>query len=131
MEIKPQQKWQIRAAVLVIFLLGFLAGALTLNVYYGQRASTLREARRDRFEQMMNRLNLSAEQKTQVDQLMSETRQQFMEMRQQSEPRFAEIRKLTNKRLQTILTPEQWQQWQQMTSEMRQRRRSQRSRTDN
>ena len=99
MKSDNQRKWQIRAAVLAIFLLGFLAGALTLTVYHNQRMASL-----------------------------SETRQKFIELRQQSEPRFDEIRKLTNERLQAVLTPEQWEQWQQMTSEMRQRRRQEHGR---
>lgn len=123
MENKDQRKWQIRGAVLVIFLLGFLAGALTLNIYHSKRPPSLSETRRERFEQMMDHLNLTSDQRTQVNQIMSETRQKFIEYRKQSEPRFKEIRNTTNERIQAILTPEQWKQWQQMTDEMRQRRR--------
>ena len=125
MENKPLQKWQIRVAVLAIFLLGFLAGALTLNIYHNKRAPSLTENRRERFEQMMDQLQLTTEQRTQVNQVLSETRQKFIDYRKQSEPQFKEIRKQTDERLQTILTPAQWQQWQQMTSEMRPRRRPQ------
>ena len=125
MKSNHNRKWQIRAAVLGIFTLGFLAGALALNVYHAKHASSLGDSRPNRFEQMVNRLQLSPEQKSEVDQIMSETRKQFVELRKQSEPRFEEIRKRTDERMQAVLTPQQWQQWQQMTNESRQRRRQQ------
>lgn len=123
MENKVQRKWQIRAAVLAIFFLGFLAGALTLKIYHNRRPPSLTAARQERIEQMMDQLSLTTEQRTQVNQLLNETRQKFIDQRKQAEPRFNEIRKLTDERLQAILTPAQWRQWQQMTNEMRQRRR--------
>ena len=48
MENKEQRKWQIRGAVLLIFLLGFLAGALTLNIYYHNRPPSFAGPRRER-----------------------------------------------------------------------------------
>lgn len=123
MEDNSKRKWQIRAAVLLIFLLGFLAGALVMNIYHKQR----REAGRgDWYEQVINRLNLTAEQKTQVEQIMKEARAQMIEIRKQSEPRVSEVRRQTDERLKTVLTPEQWSQWRQLTSERRERWRRER-----
>jgi Spy/CpxP family protein refolding chaperone len=112
-------KWKIRTAVVGVFLLGCLAGALSMNVYRVQFSRFLRD---DRFEQMLDRLKLTADQRTQVEQIMKDSRSQIVEIRHQSEPRYKEIRKQTDERLQTILSPQQWQQWQQMTQEMRGRR---------
>lgn len=129
MEDNNKRKWQIRAAVLAIFLLGFLAGALTLNIYHKQRSSFPRGfGGRDRYEQMINRLNLNAEQRSQVDQIMKDARMRMIEIRRQSEPGISEVRQQTDERLKAVLTPEQWSQWQQMTSEMRERRRRERPR---
>ena len=36
MEKSPNGKWKIRAAVVGVFLLGCLAGALSMNVYRAQ-----------------------------------------------------------------------------------------------
>lgn len=118
-----KRKWQIRLAVLAIFALGAVAGALALNVYKSNFGSPPRERRRDRFEQMVSRLNLSAEQETKVKQIMDETRTSFLELRRGSEPKYEEIRKTADSQLEAVLTPEQWQKWRQMTEEMRQRRR--------
>ena len=111
-------KWQVRVAALVIFVIGFAAGALALNAYkrWGRTADA---SRQDRFERMLDRLNLNADQKTQVHQILSDTRGQLQTLRKESEPRFEEIRRQADERLQKVLTPEQWQQFQKERSEMR------------
>ena len=116
-----KNKWQVRIAAVVIFLLGFAAGILALTAYRGwaHRAGPGNE---DRFEQMSARLQLNAEQKTKVQQVFSDTREQLRAVRKESEPRVSEIRKQTDQRLQQILTPDQWQRFQQMRDEMRARR---------
>ena len=112
-------KWQVRVAALLIFVIGFAAGALALNVYkrWGRTGTQL--TRQDRFEKMLDGLNLSADQKTQVHQILSDTRGQLQTLRKESEPRFEEIRRQTDERLQKVLTAEQWQQFQKERSEMR------------
>jgi Spy/CpxP family protein refolding chaperone len=119
MENSLNGKWNIRAAVVGVFLLGCLAGALSMNVYRAQFSRFPREPRGERFEQMLDRLKLTADQRTQVEQIMKDSRSQIIEIRRQSEPRYKEIRKQTDERLQTVLSPQQWQQWQQMTQERR------------
>jgi uncharacterized membrane protein len=121
-ENNGKAQWRIRAAVVGVFLLGCLAGALAMNVYRGQFPRSFREPRGERFEQMLDRLNLTAEQRTQMEQIIKESRSQIVEIRRQSAPRYKEIRQQTDEKLQTILSPQQWQQWQQMTREIRGRR---------
>ena len=121
METNSKRKWQIRGAVAVIFLLGFLAGALVLNIYHKGRSPLPRGP--GRYEQVINSLNLTPEQKTQVEQIMSEARARMIEIRKQSEPQIGLVRQETDDRLKAALTPEQWAQWRRMTGEMRRRRR--------
>ena len=122
MENDGKTQWRIRAAVVGVFLLGCLAGALATNVYRGQFSRSFLEPRGERFEQMLDRLNLTAEQRTQMEQIIKASRSQLLEIRRESEPRYKEIRKQTDEKLQSILSAQQWQQWQQMTREMRGRR---------
>ena len=122
MEDNGKAQWRIRVAVVGIFLLGCVAGALAMNVYRGQFLRSFREPRSERFEQVLDRLNLTAEQRTQMEQIIKESRSQIVEIRRQSAPRYKEIRQQTDEKLQTILSPQQWQQWQQMTREIRGRR---------
>ena len=117
-----KSKWQVRVAVVVIFLLGFATGILALNVYRGWVRAAGPGRGEDRFEQMSARLQLNAEQKTKMQQVLADTREQLRALRKESEPRVSEIRKQTDQRLQQILTPDQWQRFQQMRDEMRSRR---------
>ena len=118
MDKASKNRWQVRVAAMIIFVLGFAAGILALNVYRG----FARGERRDRFEQMAEKLQLSAEQKTKVQEIFSDTREQLRAVRRESEPKMNEIRRQADGRLQTVLTPEQWQKFQSTRDEMRQRR---------
>lgn len=119
MDSTSRNKWQVRAAAIVIFLLGFVAGSLALQAY---RAWARGRSPEDRFEQLANRLQLTADQRTKVQQIFGDTRQQLQALRKESEPRVNDIRQQTDQRLQKVLTPEQWQRFQQMRDEMRARR---------
>ena len=75
----------------------------------------------NRIDELSERLQLTAEQKTKVQEIFSDTREQLRAVRQEMEPRMAEIRRQADGRLQTVLTPEQWEKFQRMRDE-RQRR---------
>lgn len=121
-----RNKWQVRLAAFIIFVLGFAAGALALNAY---RAWTRAEGRGGPgrggrgLERVVERLDLTAEQRAQVRQILDEARAEIDAMRKESEPRFEEVRRRSDERLRQVLTPEQWQQFQKMKEEMRGRRR--------
>lgn len=113
-----RNRWQVRVAAALIFVLGFTAGILALNIYRG----LARADGRDRLQQMSERLNLNADQKTKVQQIFGDTREQLRALRRESEPRVNEIRQQADDRLKQVLTEEQWQQFQTMRNEMRGRR---------
>jgi Spy/CpxP family protein refolding chaperone len=117
MDKTGKSKWQVRIAAILIFVLGFAAGALALNGY--QRWRTAGQTRRQAYEQLIDRLQLNADQKTQVQQIFGETRQQLQALRKESDPRVVQIRQQTDERLQKVLTPDQWKQFQQMREEIR------------
>jgi Spy/CpxP family protein refolding chaperone len=128
MDTIQKSKWQVRVAALLIFVVGFAAGALALNAYKRWGRTGAEQGRQNRFERMIDRLNLTADQKTQVQQILSDTRGQLQNLRKESEPRFAEIRRQADERLQKVLTAEQWQQFQKERSELRGRGRRPRDR---
>ena len=117
MEKIRTSKWRVRIAAILIFVLGFSAGALGLNVYQRWRSGA--QARRQEFAQMIDRLQLNSDQKTQVDQIFGDARAQLQGLRKDADPRVADIRQHTDERLQQVLTPEQWQQFKQMRDERR------------
>lgn len=123
MNINSKSKWQIRVAALLIFVLGVAAGALALNGYQRWFRSRAEGSRQQRFERMLDRLQLNADQKTQVHQILAETRDQLQNLRKESEPRFDAIRTQADERLQKVLTPEQWKQFQQERDRSRGRER--------
>ena len=114
MDSRDGSKWQVRLAVLILFVVGFIAGGLSMNLYRSRQWSQ-RGGERGAFGQMLDRLNLTQEQRTQVSGIFDEARKQLTELRKESEPKFREVRKNTDERLQSVLTPEQWEQFQQMT----------------
>jgi Spy/CpxP family protein refolding chaperone len=111
-----RNRWQVRVAALIIFVLGVTAGILALNVYRGWARPG-----GNRLDELSERLHLTSDQKTKVQQIFSDTREQVRAVRQETEPRMEEIRRQADGRLQTVLTPEQWQQFQRLREE-RQRR---------
>jgi len=117
MEKIRNRKWQVRIAAILIFLMGFSAGALGLNVYQRWRSGA--QARGQEFTQMIDRLQLNGDQKTQVQQIFTDARAQLQALRKDADPRVADIRQHTDERLQKVLTPEQWKQFQQMRDERR------------
>lgn len=119
MDTVSKSKWQVRGAAIIIFLLGFAAGALALNAYKRWERTGGALSRQNRFERMLDTLQLSPDQKTQVHQILGDSREQLQALRKESEPRVGEIRRQADERLQKVLTPEQWKQFQQMRTESR------------
>ena len=111
-----KNRWQVRIATVIIFVLGFTAGILTVNVYRRWDRGP-----RNRMDELAERLQLTADQKTKVQEIFGDTREQLRAARQEMEPRMTEIRRQADGRLQTVLTPEQWEKFQRMREE-RQRR---------
>ena len=89
MDNVAKNRWQVRIAASIIFVLGFAAGILALNVY---RSWARNFDQRDRFEQLADRLNLNDDQKTKVQQILSDSREQLRAVRKESEPKMNEIR---------------------------------------
>jgi Spy/CpxP family protein refolding chaperone len=121
MDTPSRNKWQARGFAVVIFILGFTSGILTLNAYHWARARRP-GGPSDRIEQMATRLQLNADQKTKVQQIFGDTRQQLQALRKESEPRVNDIRQQADKQLQQVLTPDQWKKFEQMRDEMRAKR---------
>lgn len=120
MDYVTKSRWQVRLAAVVIFLLGFTAGILALNIYRGLTRNIA--PRGDRFEQLAQRLQLTPEQKTRVQQIFGDTREQLRDLRKESDSKVADIRKHADDNLQQVLNAEQWQQFQKIRDEARARR---------
>jgi Spy/CpxP family protein refolding chaperone len=122
MDTTNRDKWRVRVAALVIFLLGAAAGTLAPRAYHGWLARDGAQQTRPNFHEVFDQLQLDADQTTQVQQIFNDTHEQLRAMRQESASRVAEIRRQADERLQKVLTPEQWQRFQQARDEMHDRR---------
>src|ERR1043165_7419038 len=91
-----RNRWQVRIAALIIFVLGFTAGILALNVYRRARPFC---GGGNRFEELSDRLKLTPDQKTKVQDIFSDTREQIPGVRQEMEPKFNEIRRQADGRI--------------------------------
>jgi Spy/CpxP family protein refolding chaperone len=109
-----KNRWQVRVAATIIFVLGFTAGILALNVYRGW---VPRGGSGNRMDELSERLQLTADQKTRVQEIFNDTREQLRAVRRETEPRMEDIRRQADGRLQTVLTPEQWEQFQRLRQE--------------
>src|SRR4051812_22498112 len=95
-----KNRWQVRVAAMIIFVLGFTAGILALNVYRGWARFG---SPGNRIDELSERLQLTADQKVKVQEIFSDTREQLRAVRRETEPRVIEIRRQTDGRLQTVL----------------------------
>ena len=117
MDRLKRNTWLVRAVAVAIFVLGFAAGALAPRAYRAWVRDDAQVGRKDGFEEMSERLKLSPEQKSQMQQIFGDTRSQLQALRKESEPRFAEIRRQADERMRQVLTPEQWEQFQKSRDE--------------
>lgn len=109
--------WQVRLAAVVIFLLGFAAGALTSNIYNVWFANERKLTKEEKYEQIFDKLQLTEEQKAEVRKIINETREEIQALRRETEPRMCEIRERTSAKLQKVMTQEQWEQFQRLREE--------------
>src|SRR5215469_16523697 len=96
MESIKREKWRVRLAIVAIFLLGFVAGGLAVNLYRQgapprAQGKDERYPRRGGIESMLKSLNLTDQQKQQVDQILADTRQRITEIHRASEPQMSDI----------------------------------------
>lgn len=118
---ESQTKWQIRLATLIIFALGFAAGGFALNSYnLWSGAATKVQTKHERYQEAFNSLGLSDPQRTEIEKIVVEIRENIQQVRQESEPRIEEIRLRNDARLQTVLTADQWAKFQERRESIRQ-----------
>ena len=65
-----KNRWQVRVAAMIIFVLGFTAGILALNVYRGWHRGG---GPGNRMDELSERLQLTADQKTKVQEIFNDT----------------------------------------------------------
>jgi hypothetical protein len=131
MNSEVRNKWQIRAATLSIFLLGAMAGAFALNAYYLWFDNEPRQLTREqRFQKIVTDLKLDDSQKSEVQQIFNDARENVQALHKEGEPKMNSIREQADGRLQKIMSPEQWQKFIQMREQRKEEDNKQRESRD-
>ncbi len=123
--------WQVRAAALSVFFLGFLGGALALNAYHVWYGAGSSGTRSQRFERIFDQLDLSDAQKTDVQKIVGETREEIQTLKkdcdahvQEIRAHSQEIRAHSDERFKEIFSNEQYGKFVNLRDELRQSRKS-------
>ena len=140
MESKSNSQSKARVIVVSVFVIGFAAGALALNLYQQLTASKGKDGPRNGTEVLIRRMNekvgLSSDQQEQIKKILDETNDKYRDIRKDLEPRikdfeprFNAVRQESRDRIRGLLTPEQLPKYEQMVSEHDKMREQERERS--
>jgi hypothetical protein len=118
MEGNGSSRTKALLVILVVFIMGFAAGALSLNLYRtawrGGGGFWGREGALRKFDQ---RLNLAPEQHGRVEEILRETFDQYDEIKNDIGPRYEAVRQQSRERIRAVLNPEQIAEYEKMIEE--------------
>lgn len=107
----------VKAIVLgLVFALGLATGALGLRLYERSYGATA-EGRWGHFDReryvsrLTTDLQLTADQRNELDRILDETRAEFMKFRETIRPQVQEIKTRARGRIREMLTPDQQQRF--------------------
>ena len=116
-----------KAALLVIlvFVLGIaLGGAGTYVVTDRVQAARLQSPHPGGLmSAMIKDMNLTAEQQTQIEAILSDTRAEYATIRKQADPQYEQARQSGRQRIRQVLTPEQGPKFEDMLRKLDEERR--------
>ncbi|MBM3858314.1 MAG: hypothetical protein FJ395_01540 [Verrucomicrobia bacterium] len=118
--------WKAILGVLVVFVLGAIAGGLVTRGFYQKRIRALWRgqmvvAPELIVREMGGQLNLTPEQRAQIAPIIDDTRQRLQQARAQSEPQVREAFQDMLRRIRETLTPEQQKRFDRLNAERRER----------
>lgn len=136
MESNTSQK-KARLIVAAVFVIGFAAGALSLNLYQHLTSSNKQDQRRGRTEYILGKMKeevgLTSDQQDNVKKILDETGEKYFEIRKDIEPamkpfepRFEAVRQESRNRIRSLLSEEQLPKFEEMVrkqDEMREKER--------
>ncbi len=108
-----ETRTKVGLAFLVVFLLGFAAGALSWSAYY-RRGEATRQAiwigkfNRERYvRELTEAVRLQSEQMGALNGALDETREEFLALRRRLQPQFEEVRQRARRRIRGVLNADQ------------------------
>ena len=137
MENSANSRSKARLIVVSVFVIGFAAGALSLNLYQRLNPSSKRDGGpRGGTEFLIKRMNdqigLKSDQQDQIKKILDETNDKYRELRKELDPaikpfesRFNAVREESRNRIRALLTPEQLPKYEEMVQKRDNRMREQ------
>ena len=130
-----------RLIVVTVFLIGFGAGVLSLNLYERLNPSSKNNGRGGPevfLKKMSNEVYLRPDQEEQIKKILDETREKYRAVREEMEPvmkgvepRFNAVREESRNRIRALLTPEQLPKYEEMVSKHDRMREQEKERSKN
>ena len=129
MQSNNSSKQKARLIVVSVFIIGFAAGALSLNLYQRLTSSGPEKVDpRDRtgvfIKRMNDKMKLTADQETRIREILDNTGHKFFEIRKKAEPcmkdfdpQFDAVRKQGREEIRAVLTEKQLPAYQDMVEE--------------
>jgi len=121
------KKWKAIVSIMVVFVLGALAGALVTNMVHQQRVESLIKGEtKSTREFIVRRLNLElhldAAQQEQLRAIVQETHDEIKNLRRQFRPQTEEILARSQEKVRAILRPDQREKYEKIVAERRKKR---------
>jgi len=121
------KKWKTIVSIILVFLLGSLAGALITHEIYKHRIENIirgdPKAMRELIVQRLNhKLHLDTTQLEQLRVIVNETHAEVKNVRKQIRPQIEEILESSQNRVRAILRPDQLEKYEKIIAERKKKR---------
>ena len=128
MESKNTSQTKARLIVIAVFVIGFAAGALSLNLYQRLTSPASPRDNGDRtgviIQKMNERMDLSSEQQAHIREILDGTAKKYSEIRKDMEPRikdfeprFNAVRQQSRDEIRALLNEKQLPKFEEMVQE--------------
>jgi hypothetical protein len=140
MENKTSSHTKARFIVMAVFIIGFAAGALSLNLYQRLTSSSNKEPDpRDRtgviLKRMDDKMNLTSDQQNKIREILDNTGKRYIEIRQKMQPcvkdfvpQFDAVRQQGREEVRVVLSENQLPKFEEMVQEQDRLRQEERER---
>ena len=140
MESSGNSQSKARLIVVSVFVIGFAAGALSLNLYQRLNPSSKKDGPRGGAEFLIKRMNeevgLASDQQDKIKKILDETGEKYRALRKELDPsikpfesRFNAVREESRDRIRALLTPEQLPKYEEMVQKHDKMREQERERS--
>ncbi|MEO6726617.1 MAG: hypothetical protein ABIU20_02655 [Blastocatellia bacterium] len=117
----PTNKRKAQFIIIATFVIGIIVGAAGQYLVTHQslsKSNAPNNSSKETLDDLTRSINLTREQRIQVDQFLADSRQQSQELRNQMRPQYNAVRDTTRKRISSILSSEQQSLFEKWTREL-------------